>query len=710
MKKTSWIPVGHDANTGELVMRHVQDFYRGCYITGQSGQGKSELAIRILEQMVRSGHPAIIIDDAGKTHFRLEQLVAVDAAAHAHAMQQLKFRAVERYHLLKQKFLKRYTFGFIGHGRKNTVGIDILKLRRLPGRTETVEEVVIGNLKPFEARFEDISIRTRFLTVIIPLLTVLIAARRPISEALRLLLDPRYWRFAMRQIETHGVLDDPQNREYVTPRIQELRRILDLRYSKGTDPVEAEPYPQRFWDKVESTYNALQPYSPGTITAKFFEADTFSPENVVFGRGVFSVTTDLSDDLVRNHMNATIYTFFERLMKYRVPTLGLDRFQLALMIDEIRWLYEGLTRFFSVARNHRVTSFVLNQQDEQWEQLKMPALAKVLPSLLRMRIQYRPASQESAEQMASRLGVYDPFGLQRRELSTSKATGTSASHAKSETEAEAENEAETNSKGDSENEAETESDAETESEGRTDSESSSSSRNSAYGSRRNNSANDGYSTDPDGEVSTSYGWGNTSGDDETYGSGEAEQSGSAKTTGTSTTHGTATMRGTASTRGTATMRGKSTSRGVSTTNGTSTSEMETLVEHIMTASVADQNFLRAQELQRLPEHVALVSFENESRLVRMLPCPAPTATFTRRDVYGEFVTASQRHHAASRATRVAYEPAAPASRAPAAVEPAAGAPREEAPRPQRGARQPAARRRTPPKARPQQAAKQREAK
>lgn len=643
------ILIGYDASTGEPIYEPLKHFSRGAYITGESGQGKSELTLRILNAMLAQEAPIILIDDAGKTHFRLEQLVAFHAAARSYTMELLGAHARDRYEFLQDRFLRRHTFAFIGHGRANSVGIDILKMRTVPGRTETVEEVVIGNLKPFEARFPDISIRVRFLTVIKPMLAVLCAAKRPISEALLLLLDPNYWRFVMHEIETNGALDVPANREYVVPRIAELRRILDLRYSKVNGEYrEVEPFPQRFWDRVESTYNALEPYSPGTVTAKFFEADSFSPEEVVFGRGVFSVTTDLSDELVRNQMNATIYTFFERLMKYRVPGLNLDTNQLTIVLDEVRWFYEGLARFFSVARNHRVSCFVLNQQDEQWEALKMPALAKVLPSLLRYRVQYRPQSQQSAEQMASRLGIYDPFGMQKQAFTTTQTTAKSESETETETESEATMESETKTSG------------------------TTSSRHSSHGEARNNNASEGFSIAADGERGTNQGWGNGNGESESWGSGESDQESTGATSGTTTTQGT------------------------SKAKGTSTSESESVVEHILTASVGDQHFIRGQELQRLPEHRALVSHENSSRLVDLLPFPPRTARFTRRNIHEEFVTASHRVHKAACALRKLYKPPKPFA-------PAGPPPKAEAETPEREQAPPAA----PPKAGEKQAAARR---
>jgi hypothetical protein len=397
-----WIELGVDFETGETVSLPLSAFARGGYFTGQAGQGKSSTICRLLTTVTRMGAPALVIDDAGETFQQLERFVAFYANALHRAMVTMDVPEHARQQILNKKVLRRFTFGYLGHGRKNAACIDLLKRRQLPGRRESIEEVVIGTLKPFEARFPDMNIRTRFVAVIGPLLTALIAAERPMSESLPLLLDARYWSFLLRELDRCKVMDDPESRPYVEPRIRELRRILDLRRNKQGD--ENEPYPQRFYDRVESTLNALELYKPGTVTSSFFDTDSFAPEEVVFHNGVFAVTSNLSDTLHRSQSMATVYSFFERLMKYRVPDMGLSKYRLYVALDEIRWFYPDLTWFLSVARNHRVSTFILNQQDEQWAQLGMPALAETVPSLLRLRIQYRAQTKATADDMAMRAG------------------------------------------------------------------------------------------------------------------------------------------------------------------------------------------------------------------------------------------------------------------------------------------------------------------
>jgi hypothetical protein len=588
------IPLGAELASGDRVEFPISAFHRGGYFTGQSGQGKSSTVCRILVEVVRRGSPAIVIDDAGETFQQLERFVAFYADELHGAMERVGLPEHVRHRILREKVLRRFTFGFLGHGRPNAVGIDILKRRRLPGRLESVEEVVIAALKPFEARFADIAIRTRFLAVVEPLLTILVAAERPITESHALLLDPRYWGFVLREIDRCKTLDDPQSRTFVEPRKRELRRILDLRFNKQGD--ENEPYPQRFNDRVESTLNALHMYRPGTVTGQFFDSDSFAPEEVVFHNGVFAVTSDISDELIRNQAISTVYTFFERLMKYRVPRMGLDKFRLYLVLDEIRWFYEALTRFFAVARNHRVSTFVLNQQDEQWDQLGMPAIAKTLPGLLRFRVQYRAQSNVAADDMAMRGHRYDPFGMQHRETTISHAAGKTSSS------------------------GETESSSDMDSESSGENHGSGGNRSSSHGS------NAGWYTGAD-HASRGYSGGTNVG-------GSHSDSWS---DGFSTTHGS------------------STTCGATYTSSESESETDTLVEHILTASIADQHFMRMQEMRELPEHTALVSHEQTSRLVRMLRFNGFPEVRNGRHIYDDYQQAALKDLARRRTPREPYD-------------------------------------------------------
>jgi hypothetical protein len=593
-RKQFHIPVGDDLTTGERFALPITAFHRGGYFTGQSGQGKSSTICRMLVDVTRRGSPAIVIDDAGETFQQLERFAAFYAAELHDAMVRADFPAYVRRRVLREKVLRRFTFGFVGHGRANAVGLDLLKRRQLPGRRESIEEVVIATLKPFEARFTDMTVRTRFVRVFRPLITALVAAERPITEAEALLVDPRYWRFLRREIERCKTLDDPASREFVEPALHRLRRILDLRLDKEGN--EHEPYPQRYWDRIESTWNAIEPFSPGGVVGRFFDSDTFDPEEVVFHDGVFALTTDLTDELTRTQALSSVYTFFERLMKYRVPRMGLDRFRLYVVLDEIRWFYESLTRFFSVARNHRVSTFVLNQMDEQFEQLGMPAIAKTLPSLLRLRIQYRAQTTAAADDMALRIGKYDPFGMQKRVTTGSRATG------------------QTRGRREGANESDTDSESYGSNEGMH------AGRGYSWGS------NAGWSADGDGAMR--YSGGVSSGDsrDDGWSASDSAQYGSSHT------------------------------RGKSWDTSTSESETETVIEHLLTASVGDQHFLRMQDMRALPEHCALVNVEGENRLVRMLPFRGFATRRAGKDILAAYRAAAHRDLTTRRVPRTPYDP------------------------------------------------------
>jgi hypothetical protein len=526
------IPVGVDASTGEKIAFPWTAFARGGYFTGQSGQGKSSTICRFLTEVTQRGAPALIIDDAGETFQQMERFAAFRAGVLNEALLRAGLPEHVRRRVIRSRVLRRFTFGFIGHGRGNEVGIDLLKRRNVGGRRESVEEVVLACLKPFEARFADVTVRTKFVWVVKPLLAALVAGERPITEALTVLLDPAYWWFLMREIERCKTLDDPKSRRYVLPRLREIRRILDLRRNK--EGSEVEPYSQRFMEYVDSTKHALEVFQPGTIVGDFFENDTFDPEDVVFGNGVFALTSNVTSELARNLALSSVYTFFERLMAYRTPAMRTRLNRLYVVLDEIRWFYEGLTRFLSVARNHKVSAFILNQQDDQWEQLGMPALAKVIPSLLRFRVQYRAATRAAADDMAMRLAKYDPFGMLHRELTSSSGKSRGVTSGTSE--------------GDSDN--------------------------SSWGTTE--VVSNGRSWSPE-FFETGVNWS----------SSRSRHSGS----------------------------GSSSSTGYSSSE--SESESETISESILAASASEQHFLRMQDMFALPEHAAVISHEERSRIVQM---------------------------------------------------------------------------------------------
>jgi hypothetical protein len=548
------IPLGVSLATGSEVSFSWRAFERGGYFTGQSGQGKSSTICRLLTEVTGRGAPAIIIDDAGETFLQMERFAAFRAAELRAALIEARMPEHVRRQVLRDHVLDRFTFGFLGHGRKNRVGIDIFKRRTVAGRRESVEEVALAALKPFEARFSDMEIRTKFLTVAEPLFICLIAGERPITEALALLLDPQYWPFLLREIERCKTLDEAESRDFVLPHLHEMRELLDVRRNK--DGLELRPYSQRYMDLVGSTKHAVRFFRGETVVGKFFEADTFSPEDVVFGNGVFALTSNITSEMSRNLAVRSVYCFFERLMAYREPYMKEQLNRLYLVLDEIRWFHEGLTRFLSVARNHKVSTFILNQQDSQWEQLGMRALASVIPNLLRFRIQYRASTREAADDMAMTEAKYNPFGLQQLVDVYS----------------------------DTEGEAEGGSDSYTDSDGFSD----------------GDSWGNGGSRKDTGEESSSW----------NSGGSRVRTSGSSRSSGTN--H--------------------------------SSSKSRTRSDQLLNAGVNDQHFLRMQELRSLPEHCAMVSFEETSARLRMYPYEPYATRLDGVDWYDWLHQASTRHH------------------------------------------------------------------
>lgn len=300
----------------------VSAFHRGAYIVGSSGSGKSETAIKLVTAVTRNGAPAIVIDDAGRTYAELERAVARFSAEMREAMPE-EWSAEAKFRVLKDKILDRFTFAFVGDARVNHHAFDLLRPRSLPnGETESIAQVTIGLVKGYEAIFyRDIGERQTFLQNLEYIGCALCAGGRPISEGSTLLLDPLYWGFLTREIDRLGRAREEKNRVYVAERLRRLRQLLDLRISKrGSETAEhGPPYPRPFEEQFGSTLRALRPLERGYPIAAFFEADTFAPERVAYRDGVFVMTNDISDDLYRSTLNLLVYSFWERLLRYRLP-------------------------------------------------------------------------------------------------------------------------------------------------------------------------------------------------------------------------------------------------------------------------------------------------------------------------------------------------------------------------------------------------------
>lgn len=309
---------------GSLVTLDVAAFHRGLYVVGSSGSGKTEKLLQITAEVVKNGAPAIVIDDAGRMFIELERVVAHLAYDVRDALPQ-EWSDATKFRVLKQKILDRFTFAFVGDSLPNNHGIDLLKRRKMPdGAMESVAQVTIGLVKGYEAIFyKDIEQRQTFLQNLEYLGCALCAGGRPVTEASTLLLDPGYWPFLVAEIERLGIAREDRNRDYVERRLTLLRQLLDLRYSSRNKVwAEHTPFPHRFEEQFGSTLRALRPLEPGYPIAAFFDADTFDPTRVAYADGVFVITTDISDDLYRSTLNLLVYTFWERLLRYRMPQGG----------------------------------------------------------------------------------------------------------------------------------------------------------------------------------------------------------------------------------------------------------------------------------------------------------------------------------------------------------------------------------------------------
>jgi hypothetical protein len=102
--------------------------------------------------------------------------------------------------------------------------------------------------------------------------------------------------------------------------------------------------------------------------------------------------------------------------------------------------------------------------------------------------------------------------------------------------------------------------------------------------------------------------------------------------------------------------GWSVSTGFARGTNESDSETETAIEHILNASVADQHFLRMQDMRSLPEHVAMVSSEGKNALVRMARFEGFPKTLDGVNIYDEYRRAAHKFLSRRASERSPYEP------------------------------------------------------
>jgi hypothetical protein len=83
---------------------------------------------------------------------------------------------------------------------------------------------------------------------------------------------------------------------------------------------------------------------------------------------------------------------------------------------------------------------------------------------------------------------------------------------------------------------------------------------------------------------------------------------------------------------------------------------ESEIEHLLNVGVSEQQFLRAQDMRSLPEHVAQVSFEEQTRLVRMARFEGFPKRLDGVDILADYRRAALEDHARRRTPRKPYEP------------------------------------------------------
>ncbi|HEV7921290.1 MAG TPA: hypothetical protein VGR02_10935, partial [Thermoanaerobaculia bacterium] len=282
------IVLGSERATGKTYALRHEAFRRGIHILGSIGAGKTSLLLRYL-YATGTRFPFVVHDFIGNGHRQLETWIANLATMLAVAEHQCPELAGSA-----TRFLSRYAFLTIGDPNP-AVRFDLLRRRTLlDGSRETVRDVTGRALEVFFAKLNDpdAAQRVRFRRIATALLACLVAAERPITEALFVFDDPMYLSFLERELGARRFRRS--DHRFLAHQLAELHHVLALR---PTDPTKSW---RAFEDMTESTRNSMSDFAQGTLLGEMLGAETFPLEAIAFGRTSLSVTTRHADDTLKS--------------------------------------------------------------------------------------------------------------------------------------------------------------------------------------------------------------------------------------------------------------------------------------------------------------------------------------------------------------------------------------------------------------------------
>jgi hypothetical protein len=410
--------LGRDVHTGRPYSLSFKAFRRGMALRGPIGSGKTTVFQQFLARFgIRHNVMHFDYTGTGAFHFQayLAQLTALLAVAG---------RRVPLLRHIARTLVLRHAFATLDDGDSSMpIRIDLLRKRTLAhGVTESTGQVVDRAFLVLEMKMNaaDPQIRVLFRRVCRAILTALVVAERLISEGIELLDNRIFAAFVFREIEKRVL--SPFEAAYVRPQLQELRRILAL-----YDPDKPATR-KRFDDETGSTRNALMDFAPGTPLGRFFGSEeTFNPEPLAFGRQSLTLTTTITDPVLRAQGFQGLLGICHALLSSRAKSA--KRFgPVTILTDEIKWLGLRTPDFMALSRNYDVSYLLGFQNLAQWRDMGLDTMPDQLRSLAELHITMRPDTMAEAEDEVLRTRWIRPGGMVQTFLSNNRSKGKGIAH------------------------------------------------------------------------------------------------------------------------------------------------------------------------------------------------------------------------------------------------------------------------------------------
>jgi hypothetical protein len=640
------VTLGRRVDTDAPCRMPFTAFRRGVAIRGPIGSGKTTLMRRFLARFGLQ-HNVVHLDFSGTGDYFLRTRMAILIALLA-----TLGRLAPVGRTLARLLLRRHAFAVLHDGdAPMPLRIGLLKQRLLAiGERESLTQVVDRVMNVLEAKLntQDPQIRVRFRRVCRAVLTVLVAAERPISEALELLDNRLYAAFVFRRIEER--IFSPFDAEALAFQLAELRRILAL--FNPSDPRTRRV----FDDETGSTRNSLADFAPGTVLGRFFGGtETFNPELVAFGRQSLSVSTTIADPTLRAQCFQALHGLFHPLFVSRQRS-SRTFVPVTFASDEIFWMPHRMGEVMALSRNLDVSYMLAYQNKAQWKDIGLETMPDQLGSLTQMEVSMRPSTRQEAEEEVLHSTWLRPGEWVQRFLAASQTRGRSIGHSLLSSWSDTFTEGESHTRGESE------SDGVSETEGSGWSQSASAGSQAGWNDARAHAKGLQFR---DGAVA-----GASASDSESAArsgsTSESEQRGTSgqRTTGRTRTHGRSSSDSRSTTKGH--------SQGGSEGHTESDSTSASLAEVLNIVSCGEQLFCAAQAALRRPRGEAHVLYDGQGQVIRMLPPVEFPSHLFGVPVLEQFREAQERYFESQATPRDAFDPRAllagiPAAKAPHAA-------------------------------------------